>query len=90
VGLNIMLSSDVVRAIGRNLVTLRCNLGLDGLEEIVEYCPNLENLDIWIEDKEGNWVDDETRLSAAGLIKRGLIKLTKLEINYREMHLGAT
>jgi hypothetical protein len=89
-GVNIKLSSDVVRAIGRNLVTLRCNLGLDGLEEIAEYCPNLETLEIEVEDEEGNFVDGETLLSAAGLIKRGLKKLTNLVINYLEMHLEAS
>jgi hypothetical protein len=80
-GANIKLSSDVVRAIGRNLVTLRCNLGLNGLEEIVEFCPNLETLAIVVKDEEGNLVDGETLLSAAGLIKRGLKKLTNLVIN---------
>jgi hypothetical protein len=88
-GRNITPSSDVMRAIGGNLIISQCKLGLDGLEEIVEYCPNLENLDIWIEDKEGNWVDDETLLSAEGLIKNRLKKLTKLEINCQMIRLGA-
>jgi hypothetical protein len=37
---------------------------------------NLENLDIFVKK-----MDDETRLSAAGLIKNGLRKLSKFVIN---------
>jgi hypothetical protein len=85
IGVNIMLSSDVPRAIGGNLMTLQCKLGLKGLEKIVEFCPNLENLDIRVKDEEGNRLDNEARMSDAGLIKRGLIRLTKLKINYRTM-----
>jgi hypothetical protein len=73
-GLNINLSSDVLRAIGGNLKTLRCKLGLGGLEEIVEYCPNLETLDITVNDEEGNWVNDDALLSSVRLIKNGLKK----------------
>jgi hypothetical protein len=86
-GFNIKLSSDVLRAIGGSLVLLQCRLRLDELEEIVVYCPNLENLNIWIVD-EGGLVVGEARLSAAGLIKKGLKKLTKLVINRGTIRLG--
>jgi hypothetical protein len=78
---NINLSSDVLRAIGGNLMTLQCELGSRGLEEIVEYCPNIEILEIIVKDEEGKWVNDAARLSVAGLIKNGLKKLKKLAIN---------
>jgi hypothetical protein len=80
-GRNIKFSSDVMRAIGGNLKSLRCELGL---EEIVVYCPNLENIDIWVE----RLLDDEAVSSAAGLIKKGLKKLTKLVINRWTIRLG--
>jgi hypothetical protein len=56
-GIYIKLSRDLMRAIGGNLITLQFELGLGGLEEIVEYCPNLENLDILVKD-EGEALDD--------------------------------
>jgi hypothetical protein len=68
-GFNIKLSNDVVRAIGGNLVTLQCKLKFDGLEEIVKYCLNLDNLDI--ECGEVMELDDEMRSSAEVLIKIG-------------------
>jgi hypothetical protein len=55
-GVNIKLSSDVLRAMGGNIKTLRCNLGLGGLEEIVEYCPNLENLILWLKTRARSWM----------------------------------
>jgi hypothetical protein len=87
-GANLELSSDLLREIGGNLATLRFKLGSRGLEEIVEFCPNLEILEITIKDEEGNFVNDEARrMSAAGLIKNGLKKLTKLKINHWKMQL---
>jgi hypothetical protein len=87
-GASIKLSSDVVQAIGGNLMKLQCNLGSVGLEEIVEYCPNLVDFDISIDDEASEELDHEERFSAVGLIKRGLKKLTKLKINGRTIRLG--
>jgi hypothetical protein len=56
-------------------------------EEIVEYCPNLESVDM-LTKEEREELDDETLLSAAELIKRGLKKLSKLVINRRTIRLG--
>jgi hypothetical protein len=81
IGNDITMSIDVMRAIGGNLRSLKCEMGLDGLEEIVEYCPNLENLDIFVKDEEGNWLDNEPRLTAGRLINSGLKKLARLVIN---------
>jgi hypothetical protein len=86
-GDNIKLSSDVVRSIGRNLLTLRCNLGLNGLEEMVKYCPNLENLDISIDDEASEELDHQSILSAETVLKSGLRNLTRLEINGRTVRL---
>jgi hypothetical protein len=82
-GDNFMLSSEVLRAIGCYLMTLQCKVGSGGLEEIVKYCLNLVDLDIWFEDK-----DSEDSLSAEGLIKSGIMKVSKIVINERVVQLG--
>jgi hypothetical protein len=90
-GIKLELSSDVFRAIGGNLVTLQCKLGSGGPEEIVEYCPNQEHLNIRDRDivvkVEGEALDDETLL-LAWVLKSGLKKLSKLVINRQTIRLG--
>jgi hypothetical protein len=73
-----------MRKIGGNLITLRCKLGLEEFDEIVKYCPNLETLEIVGEEEKGDLVDDIKYLSAEGLIKRGLKKLSKFMIGRGE------
>jgi hypothetical protein len=82
-GDNFMLSSEVLRAIGCNLLTLQCKLGSGGLVEIVTYCLSLVDLDIWFEDE-----DSEDSLCAEGLIKSAIMKFSKLVINERVVRLG--
>jgi hypothetical protein len=84
-GDNVILSSDVMREIGGSLLSLQCKLGLDGLEELIKFCPNLEKLDISVKNEEE---DDEALLLAEGLIKSGLKKLWELVINDQKVRLG--
>jgi hypothetical protein len=77
-----------MRAIGGNLKSLKCKLGSLGLDEIVGYCPNLEELDIVIEVEGWHLFEDETLLSAEGSLKRALKNLSKLIMNGRAVRLG--
>jgi hypothetical protein len=88
-GVNMSFSSDLIRAVGGNLISLQCKLGSGILEGVIEFCPNLVNLDIMVVDERGNWVNEDAILTAEGLIKRQLKKLSKLVINRRMMRLGA-
>jgi hypothetical protein len=81
-------SSDVLRAIGGNLVYLRCSSKVEGLEDIVEHCPELEKLYIRVEDEDGEDLGEEALGNAEGLIKCGLKSLAKLFINGRKIRLG--
>jgi hypothetical protein len=47
------------------LMKLQCKLGLEEFDEIVKYCPNLENLHTC--QNEEYWLDDEAILSAEGI-----------------------
>jgi hypothetical protein len=82
--IHIRLLSDVLAVIGRNLVDLECYFqGVEGMEIIANYCPNLERLDIWHVEEAGEWedLDDEARLFVEGLLKNGLKKLSEFGIN---------
>jgi hypothetical protein len=72
------MSGELLREIGGNLVSLKCRSRMEEIEGIVEFCPNLEDLDIQIEGNLGYRKDD---------ITRRLKKLSKLKIN-RWIRLG--
>jgi hypothetical protein len=72
---------DVLPVIGGNLVSLKCSSGLEGVDWIVKYCPNLEDLDISVKDVARDWLDDDARFSTVELIKSGLKKLSTCVIH---------
>jgi hypothetical protein len=75
---------SVLSAIGRNLVSLDLwepsKVVVDG---IVEHCPNLQYLEIWLEYK-----DEIEREGLVGELKNGLKKLAKLKVNGKYIRLG--
>jgi hypothetical protein len=73
----------VLPAIGGNLLSLKGRvLRLEEVGRIVEYCPNLEYLEI-----DFDVVDEEVPDAGKRLIKEGLKKLAKLVINGRVVQL---
>jgi hypothetical protein len=78
-GIKIELLGEVLPVIGRKLVSLSCDIKLaEDLERIIEYCPNLECLDIFLEGVR----DDNVKLaSMKRLLVGALRRLSDLDID---------
>jgi hypothetical protein len=83
------ISGELLREIGGNLVSLKCRLRIDEFWGFVELCPNLEDLDIMVEEGVGYRVDNEEKcLYLEGVLKKGLKRLSRLSVNGRSVRLG--
>jgi hypothetical protein len=87
-GNNIKMPSDLMKAIGGNLKSLRCKIGLQERYGLIVYlCPNLEDLIITVESEEiggeYDWLDESTIRDMEVVIRSELKKLTNLQIDQR-------
>jgi hypothetical protein len=91
-GVSFKLLGDVLPEIGGSLISLECGIaiknGRRGLERIVEYCPNLEYLEVDLKG-EGMW-DRNTRIDREVIrfVRREMKKLAKFEFDGRAVRLG--
>jgi hypothetical protein len=77
-----LVDPTVLSAIGMNLASLQLwRPSKEVVDGIVEHCPNLQYLEL--ED-----VDEDVKEGLVGSLKKGLIKLAKLEVNEKSICLG--
>jgi hypothetical protein len=75
---------DVLRVIGRNLISLKLwDIYLESIDAVVEYCPNLQYLELLVEDD-----DAEVREAVEQKLKDGLKRLAKLKVYGVAVRLG--
>jgi hypothetical protein len=74
---------DVLRVIGRNLASLVLREYVEEYDEIVKYCPNLQYLDLMVDEKDVLSVD-----MVKQELKEGLKRLAKLKVNGSSVRLG--
>jgi hypothetical protein len=76
---------DDLRVIGRNLVSLVLReMSVDGIDGVVEYCPNLQYLQVRFGERMFAGRDDEVKHK----LKDGLKRLAKLKVNGASVCLG--
>jgi hypothetical protein len=76
---------DVLRVVGRNLVSLVLwEMSIEEIDGVVEYCPNLQYLQVRIDERMLAVRFDEVKQK----LKDGLKRLTKLKLNGAPVRLG--
>jgi hypothetical protein len=80
--MDLLIDPTILAAIGWNLVSLVLwRPSKEVLDGIVEYCPNLEYLEV-------EEVDEEVTDGMVGSLKSRLMKLVKLKVNWESVRLG--
>jgi hypothetical protein len=81
--MNPLVDPAILAAIGRNLISLHLlGQSKELVDGIVDYCPNLQYLELDVE------IDEEVNEALMGLLKNGLKKLAKLKVNWDSERLG--
>jgi hypothetical protein len=89
---------NVLRVIGSDIFRLELTkMRAEDIEDIVEYCPNIQYLDLKVvpeDDDDGSDIDpedidEESFELISQKTKKGLKKLASLRVNYASVRLGS-